>query len=129
MALDLQSELKQVHALLDQLPPSKLGTVRSLLEDLLYSDEGGDEDGDELTDADRDALRASEEYFRQGGQAISFEEVVTDLGFSMEQIRAGSSGRLTSGDPVIHGCSERDCGAGFDYCGSRGAPSNEYRDP
>jgi len=53
---------------------------------------GGDEEGEALTDADRDALRASEEYFRQGGEGISFEEVVTDLGFSMEQIRAGSGG-------------------------------------
>ena len=32
MALDRQQELKQAHALLDKLPPAKLGAVRSLLE-------------------------------------------------------------------------------------------------
>ncbi len=88
MALDLQIELKQVHALLDQLPPAKLGTVRSLLEDLLDDDEVDEE----LTEADRQALRASDEYFRKGGQGIPFEDVVADLGFTMEQIRAGSKG-------------------------------------
>jgi hypothetical protein len=88
MALDIDTELKQVHALLDQLPPAKLGTVRSLLEDMLDDDE----DDEELTEADRQALRASDEYFRNGGQGIPFEDVVADLGFTMEQIRAGSKG-------------------------------------
>jgi len=32
MALDLQQERRQAHALLDLLPPAKLGVVRSLLE-------------------------------------------------------------------------------------------------
>lgn len=88
MTLDFQSELKQVHALLDQLPPAKLGTVRSLLEVMLDDcevDEG-------LTEADRRALHASDEYFRQRGQGIPFDEVVADLGFSMEQIRSGVKG-------------------------------------
>ena len=45
MTLDRQQELKQAHALLDQLPPAKLGAVRSLLEVMV----DGDED-EELTD-------------------------------------------------------------------------------
>ena len=81
MPLDLQQELQQAHALLDQLPPAKLGVVRSLLEVML------DDDEDELTEEDRRALRASDEYFRNGGQGIPFEQVVADLGFTMEQIR------------------------------------------
>lgn len=88
MALDLQTELQQVHALLDQVPPAKLGTVRSLLEGMLDYDEVDEE----LTEAERRALRASDEYFRNGGQGIPFEEVVADLGFTMEQIRSGSKG-------------------------------------
>ena len=36
---------------------------------------------------DRRALRASDEYFRNGGQGVPFEQVVADLGFTMEQIR------------------------------------------
>ena len=87
MALDIQMERQQVHALLDQLPPAKLGAVRSLLEVMV--DDASEE---ELTDEDRRALRASEEYFRKGGQGIPFEQVVASLGFTMEQIRAGSKG-------------------------------------
>lgn len=83
MALDLQQERQQAHALLDLLPPAKLGAVRSLLE-VMIGDDGEEE---ELTEEDRRALRASDEYFRNGGQGVSFEQVVADLGFTMDQIR------------------------------------------
>lgn len=86
MALDLQEERNQAHALLDLLPPAKLGAVRSLLEVMI---DDGDEE--ELTEEDRRALRASDEYFRNGGQGIPLEQVVADLGFTMDQIRGGSS--------------------------------------
>lgn len=82
MDLDRQEALKQAHAMLDQLPPAKLGAVRSLLEVLLDEDED-----EELTEEDRRALRASDEHFRNGGQGIPFEQVVAELGFTMEQIR------------------------------------------
>ena len=87
MALDIQMERQQAHALLDQLPPAKLEAVRSLLEVMVDDDEEGD-----LTEEDRRALRASEDYFRNGGQGIPFEQVVASLGFTMEEIRAGSKG-------------------------------------
>ena len=87
MALDIQMERQQAHALLDQLPPAKLEAVRSLLEVMV--DDDGEED---LTEEDRRTLRASEDYFRNGGQGIPFEQVVASLGFTMEQIRAGSKG-------------------------------------
>ena len=87
MALNTRMERQQAHALLDQLPPAKLGAVRSLLEVMV-----DDDDEEELTGEDRRALRASEEYFRNGGQGIPFEQVVASLGFTMEQIRAGSKG-------------------------------------
>ena len=82
MALDLQQERQQAHALLDLLPPAKLGAVRSLLEVM-----NDDDEEEELTEEDRRALRSSDEYFRNGGQGIPFEQVVADLGFTMEQIR------------------------------------------
>ena len=82
MPLDLQQERQQAHALLDLLPPAKLGAVRYLLEVMIDDDEE-----EELTEEDRRALRASDEYFRNGGQGIPFEQVVADLGFTMEQIR------------------------------------------
>lgn len=81
MALDLQQERRHAHALLDLLPPAKLGAVRSLLEVMI------DDEEEELTDEDRRALRASDEYFRNGGQGVPFEQVVADLGFTMDQIR------------------------------------------
>ena len=82
MPLDLQQELQQAHALLDLLPLAKLGVVRSLLAVMV-----DDDDEEELTEEDRRALRSSDEYFRNGGQGIPFEQVVADLGFTMEQIR------------------------------------------
>lgn len=81
MALDLQQEREQAHALLDLLAPAKLGAVRSLLEVMV-----DDEEDEELTEEDRRALRASDEYFRNGGQGIPFEQVVPDLGFTMDQV-------------------------------------------
>lgn len=82
METDLTQERQQAHALLDLLPAAKLGAVRSLLEVMIDDDED-----EELTDEDRRALRASDEYFRKGGQGLPFEQVVADLGFTMEQIR------------------------------------------
>jgi hypothetical protein len=82
MALDFQQERQQAQALLDLLPHSQLGAVRNLLQVMI-----DDDDEEELTEEDRRALRASDEYFRNGGQGVPFEQVVADLGFTMEQIR------------------------------------------
>lgn len=86
MPLDLQQERQQVHSLVDLLPPAKLGAVRNLLE-VMVRDEDEEE---ELTEEDRRALCACDEYFRNGGQGIPFERVVADLGFTMDQIRGGA---------------------------------------
>ena len=45
-------------------------------------------DDEPLTDQDRRAVAASREYFRQNPEGgASFEQVVADLGFTMDQIR------------------------------------------
>lgn len=80
MTLDLQEERQQAHALLDRLPPAQLGVVRSLLA-VMIEDEDDDE---ELTAEDIGTLRAS------GGPTIPFAEMVEELGFTMDQVRAGS---------------------------------------
>ena len=80
MAFDSQKDRLQAHALLDQLPPAKLGAVRGLLEVMIDDDEE-----EELTEEDRRALRASDDYFRKGGQGIPFEQVVAELGFIMDK--------------------------------------------
>lgn len=90
--MDIQHERQQAHALIDLLPPTKLGAVRGLLEVMV------DEDAkEELTEEDRRALVASREYFQKGGEGIPFEQVVSDLGFTMDQIRGKDAGEI---DPL-----------------------------
>ena len=86
MAGDITQERQQVHALLERLSVEKLNAVRSLLEVMV-----DDEDDEELTEEDRRAIAASRDYFEKGGEGISFEQVVADLGFTMDQVR-GSKG-------------------------------------
>jgi len=74
--------------LIDLLPPSKLGAVRHLLEVMLE-----DREADDLTDEDRQALRASKDYFQQGGQGVSFDDVVAGLGLTMDQVRDPKTGQ------------------------------------
>lgn len=50
-----------------------------------------DHDGEELTAEELRALRASDERLRNnGGQTIPFEQLVEELGFTMEQVRSGT---------------------------------------
>jgi hypothetical protein len=89
MAIDVQDQLRQAHAWLDRLPPAKLGAVLSLLE-VMVDDENAEE---ALTEEDKRALRASNEHFLKGGMGVPFEQVVADLGLTMEAVRSsGSSG-------------------------------------
>ena len=54
-----------------------------LLEVMVHDEEDEDE---ELTEEDRRALRASDAYFRNGGQGVPFEQVLAECGFTMDQI-------------------------------------------
>ena len=103
MALDLQQQREQAHAWLDRLPPAKLGAVHSLLEVMVDDD---DDEEEELTEEDRRALRASREYFQKGGQGIPFEQVVADLGFTMDQIRGPKA--TSEENPLRAQCPGRD---------------------
>jgi hypothetical protein len=76
MALDLHEERQQAHALLDLLPPAKLGAVRSLLEVMI------DDDDEELSAQDRAAIQAGlDSLDRNGG--VPMEDVLADFGFTM----------------------------------------------
>ena len=79
MALDLQQERQQAHALLDLLPPAKLGAVRSLLAAMIDDD---DEDSDELTESDRAAIQAGLDSLDKHG-TIPMEDVLADFGLTM----------------------------------------------
>ena len=74
----------KAHDLIGQLNPSKLAAVVQLLEVMVHDEEDEDE---ELTEEDRRALRASDAYFRNGGQGVPFEQVLAECGFTMDQIR------------------------------------------
>jgi hypothetical protein len=78
MAIDLQLEREQAHALIDQLSPAKLGAVRSLLEVML------DDDDEELTDEDRRAIREGLDSREKHG-TVSMEEVLSDLGITVAE--------------------------------------------
>ena len=74
---------QQAHQWLDQLGPSQFDAVAKLLSVMI-----GEEDDEELTADDRCAVAASREYFRQNPQGgVPFEQVVADLGFTMDQVR------------------------------------------
>ena len=76
------SDKQQAYALIDQLGPGQLAAVVQLLETMVYDEE------EELTGADRQAVAASREYFRQNPEGgIPFERVVADHGFTMDQVR------------------------------------------
>jgi hypothetical protein len=85
MAIDLQQERQQVHSLVDQLPPAKLGAVRNLLE-VMVQDNAEDET---ISQEEEAAVVRSKEWF-QHNEGIPFEQVVADLGFTMDQIHANA---------------------------------------
>ncbi|MBC7924590.1 MAG: hypothetical protein H7039_02940 [Bryobacteraceae bacterium] len=76
MALDLQQELKQAHALLDQLSPAKLGAIRSLLEVMLDDDEP-------VIDEDRRRFQEGQAFFASG-KGIPMENVLAEFGMKPE---------------------------------------------
>jgi len=77
MALDLLEARRQAHALLDLLPPAKLGAVRSLLEVMI-----DDDDDEELTEQDRAAIQAGLDSLDSNG-GVPMEDVLADFGLTM----------------------------------------------
>lgn len=75
MAIDLQQERQQAHALLDLLPPAKLGAVRSLLEAMI------DEDGDTLSPAEARAIAEADEWSKHN-DPIPHEQVLAEFGLT-----------------------------------------------
>ncbi|MEP7362393.1 MAG: hypothetical protein ABI972_03990 [Acidobacteriota bacterium] len=76
MAIDPQQERQQAHALLDLLPPAKLGAVRSLLEAMI------DEDGDTLSPAEAKAIAEADEWSKHNAP-IPHEQVLAEFGLTM----------------------------------------------
>ncbi len=76
MESNLTQERQEAHALLDMLPPEKLGAVRNLLEVMI------DVDDEELTDEERTAIEASIASLDRG-EGIPHEEILREFGLTM----------------------------------------------
>lgn len=75
------SDKEHAHALLERLEPNQIAAVVHLLEVMVHAEE------DEQISAEEEAAVArSKDWFRKN-QGIPFEQVVAELGFTMEQIR------------------------------------------
>lgn len=72
---------QHAHELIEQLAPGQLSAVVRLLEVMVHDDE--------LTEEDEQAVAASREYFRQGGKGLSLEQLASECGFTMDEIRKG----------------------------------------
>ncbi len=82
MAVDTIEAKQHAHQLLDQLGPDQVAAVLQLLEVMVDPDE------EPLTDEDRRALAASQEYFRRNPDGgVSLEEIAAECGLTMDQIR------------------------------------------
>lgn len=82
------SEKQHAHELLDRVPPGQMTEAVRFLEALVGTATVEEEDED-ISAAEELAVARSKEWF-QHNDGIPFEQVVADLGFSMEQIRSSS---------------------------------------
>ena len=79
--MDVEAK-RHAHELLEQLSADQIAAVLQLLEVMV---EPNDEP---LTEEDRRAVAASREYFRRNPEGgVPFEQVVADVGLTMDQIR------------------------------------------
>ncbi len=90
MNIDITQQQKQhAHGMIERLAPEKLSVVVGLLEVLLDPLDRAlataEIDDEPVTDEELRDIEASREWFRHN-EGIPFEKVVTDLGFTMEEI-------------------------------------------
>ncbi len=86
MTTDPVISKRNAQQLLEQLDPVQLAAVVKLLEVMTY------EGDDDVTEEDRDAIIASRDYFKSNPDGgVSFAQVVSDCGFTINQIRRGKA--------------------------------------
>lgn len=73
---------QHAHALLDRLPAEQMTVAVRFLEFLLLEDE-------EISEEEEAAVARSKEWFKHN-EGIPFEDLVADLGISMDEVRKGS---------------------------------------
>ena len=90
MESNLNQERQQAHALLDMLPAEKLNAVRSLLEVMVdpvsRALANAPIDDEPVTEEEERAVAEAREWLKHN-PGIPFEQVVADLGFTMEEVK------------------------------------------
>jgi hypothetical protein len=80
-----------VHQLIDQLPPAQLEALAALLESMAdpvaRSIANAPIDDEPVSDEERRAVEASQEWFKKNPNGIPFEEVLADFGLNLEDVR------------------------------------------
>ncbi|MGC2661960.1 MAG: hypothetical protein WA324_28705 [Bryobacteraceae bacterium] len=79
---------QHVHSLIDRLQPAQLTAIEGLLSVMLdpgaLSFRNAPVDDEPLSEEEEQAIRRSEEWFRQrGGKGIPMEEILAEFGLSM----------------------------------------------
>jgi hypothetical protein len=81
---------QHVHDLVDQLPPAQLAAVEGLLTVMLdpvaHALHNAPIEDEEIGEEEDQAAARSKEWFKHN-QGTSFEDLVTELGFSVDDIR------------------------------------------
>jgi hypothetical protein len=84
-----QQQRQHAHGMIERLAPEKLSAVVGLLEILLDPLDRAlalaEIDDEPVTDEERREIEASREWFKHN-EGIPFEQVVTELGFTMEEV-------------------------------------------
>jgi hypothetical protein len=87
---NLNQEREQAHALLDMLPAEKLNAVRSLLEVMVdpvsRALANAPVDDEPITEEEERAIAQAREWLKHN-PGIPFEQVVAELGFTMEEVK------------------------------------------
>ena len=73
---------RHVHQLIDRLPPAQLAAVEGPLETMVDPEI----EDEKISAEEAQAVARSREWFKHN-EGTPFEEVVSELGFTMEQIR------------------------------------------
>lgn len=84
-----QQERRQAHAYLDQLPDTQLSAVRGLLEAMLdpvsRALANAPLDDEPVTEEEERAVAEARQWL-QHNPGIPFEQVIAELGFTMEEV-------------------------------------------
>ena len=87
----MNTDKQHAHALIDRVPADQMTAAVRFLEFLLLNREEGvlataPVEDEEISEEEEQAVARSKEWF-QHNEGIPFEQVVAELGFTMEQIR------------------------------------------